>query len=136
MSFGTKSLTNWYGRWRSRFLQGYSAQYVRQLQKYISRYSTDIKSEDTLLQKSYGREEKLTLKSSSNNSIRSHQDSFHTNYKFGSTWHDLDDDMSEEDILQVAVTISLETVRNNFITEEIHFTKSLKYLLSNIILCD
>lgn len=82
------------------------------------------------------REEKLTLKSSSNNSIRSHQDSFHTNYKFGSTWHDLDDDMSEEDILQVAVTISLETVRNNFITEEIHFTKSLKYLLSNIILCD
>lgn len=47
---------------------------------------------------------------------------------------DLGDDMSEKDMLQVAVTMSSETVRNNFITEEkvIHFTKYLK----DSYLCD
>nr|XP_053783886.1 ataxin-3 isoform X3 [Desmodus rotundus] len=36
----------------------------------------------------------------------------------GALGGDLGDTMSEEDMLQAAVTMSLETVRNNFITEE------------------
>lgn len=39
---------------------------------------------------------------------------------------DLGDDMSEENMLQVAVTMYLETVRNNFITRKINtFVKNL-----------